>query len=69
MRTSLFNNSMFSVELKKPKDELTKEGYYNFLVKKFNELISRNINCKDEKVFLTLRINHQKNNPSIEYLG
>ncbi|MEY8862893.1 hypothetical protein [Tenacibaculum singaporense] len=60
MGTSLFNSSMFSVELKKPIDELTQEDYYSFLGKNFKENNGRLINGKEEKVFLTLHSYNQK---------
>nr|BFF35866.1 hypothetical protein BACT7_07280 [Tenacibaculum mesophilum] len=60
MGTSLFNSAMFSVELKKPIDELTQEDYYSFLGKNFKENNGLLIKGKEEKVFLTLHSYNQK---------
>ncbi|WP_417800977.1 hypothetical protein [Tenacibaculum sp.] len=62
MGTSLFNSTMFSVELKKPIDELTQEDYYSFLGKNFKENNGLLIKGKEEKVFLTLHSYNQKKN-------
>lgn len=62
MGTSLFNSAMFSVELKKPIDELTQEDYYSFLGKNFKENNGLLIKGKEEKVFLTLHSYNQKKN-------